>query len=48
MNVFTKRNAVLFGVFAVGIGLVLKHARDPKNADSFVTGIAKNIGLVAA
>ena len=46
-NVFTKRTAILVAVTAVAIGFVLKHARDPKNKDSFITKTATSIGLVA-
>lgn len=46
-NIFTKRTAILAGVTLVALGFVLKHSRDPKNAESFITKTAKSIGLVA-
>ena len=45
-SIFTKRTAILVGVTAVAIGMVLKHARLPENKDSFITKTAKSIGLV--
>jgi len=47
-NIFTKRTAILVGLGLVVTGFILKHARDPKNKDSFVTKTAQTIGLVAA
>ena len=46
-NIFTKRTAVLVGLSAVTIGMILKYSRDPANKESFVTKTAKAIGLVA-
>ena len=46
-NIFTKRTAILVGVGLVVTGFIMKHARDPKNADSFITKTAKSIGIVA-
>lgn len=47
MNVINKRTLMIVGLAAVVIGYVRKHAKDPKNKDTFVTSIADTIGLSA-
>ncbi len=47
MNILNKRTLMIVGLSAVAIGFVRKHAKDPKNKDSFITSIADSLGLSA-